>query len=321
MKLSVIIVSWNVKNDLVNCLRSIKENWPRQDFELIVVDNASTDGTIELLKSDFPEVKLIINEENRGFSAANNQGIKIAKGEYLFLLNPDTIVHCHSLDNLIKVLDENPTIGACGPKLLRSNGTTQISIGRYPTFRGILYRYTFFKSLRMFRAHYKRHCSYEPNKQLDIEFLSAAALMVRRSVIDQIGGWDERFFMYAEEADLCLRIRKAGWSMLYVPESVITHLHGRSAGHMSEAMRHFVFYQSLLIYFRKHRGVLQTRLFSFIFKPGVIISNVLDIFSFSVKYFVYILLSDRKKQSKSLSKLEKSLVFLGRYSWQFLFKA
>ena len=323
MKLSIIIVSWNVKDDLAVCLRSIYENRPHEQFEVIVVDNASKDGTVETLKSDFPQVRIIANDDNRGFSGANNQGIEIAEGEYLFLLNPDTIVHRNSLDNLIKIFDENPRVGACGPKILTGEGEIQASVGGLPTFRATLYRYTFLRPLGIFRKHYKGLSveKSEYDKQMNVELLSGAAIMVRRSVIEQVGPMDEAFFMYAEEGDLCLRIRKGGWTLLYVPESVITHLQGRSAARLSSANRQYILYSSLLLYFRKHRGGLTTRLFALIFKPAVIIRNIVNVFSCTVKYLFYVLLSDKRRKSKALAKLENSLVFLGRYSWRFLFNA
>jgi len=189
MKLSIIIISWNVEEALVNCLRSLEENQPCYEFEVIVVDNESTDGTVETIRKDFPEVVMIVNSENIGFSAANNQAIRIAKGRYLLLLNPDTIVHSQSLDNLVKVLDESPTAGACGPRIIDTDGKTCPSVGYVPTFRSVLYRKTIFRSLGIFRGHYKKLTAnaLDYDKQTDVEQLSGAALMVRRSVMNEIG--------------------------------------------------------------------------------------------------------------------------------------
>jgi len=321
MKLSVTIVSWNVKEELVNCLRSIEANRPGCEFEIIVADNASTDGTIEAVRKDFPQVRLIINKNNRGFSAASNQAIKIAKGEYLFLLNPDTVVHRYSLDNLVEVLDKNPDVGACGPKLIDEDSITYRSVGYIPTFRSILYAKTFFRMLGIFRGHYKKLTAdnLDYNRQTDAEQLSGSALMVRRSVMEEIGLWDESFFMYYEDVDLCLRIRKAGRRITYVGESVITHLGGKSSSQIS-AEKRIMLYRSLFIYLRKHKGKSKTRLFGLIFKPGVIIRDMLNIFSNIVTYITSAVLFDRQKTSKSLTKIKNSAIFLSRYSWQFLFK-
>lgn len=321
MKLSIIVVSWNVRDDIARCLRSIEENRPSCEFEIIVVDNASSDDSVDVLTKDFPDVVTVVNSENRGFAAANNQGIKAAKGEYILLLNPDTIVHAGALDRLIGFLDDNSDIGVCGPKLLNKDGITYHSIGRFPTFRATLHGKTFFRSMGIFRGYHKKlrtnDSSYD--RQTDVDQLSGAALLIRRSVIEEVGLMDESFFVYYEDVDLCLRIRKASWRIVYVPGSLITHIGGRSTVQVSASKR-IMLYKSLLIYFGKHRGRLATGLFSLVFKPGVIIREILNIFSGTVIYLISILLGNRKKRLKSLAKIENSAVFLGRYSWKFLFK-
>jgi len=322
LKLSVIIISWNVKDCLITCLRSIEANQPCCDCEIIVVDNASTDGTVDLLKREFSQVKLIANSGNKGFSAANNQAIKIAKGEYLLLLNPDTVVHPCSLDTLITFLDTSPDFGACGPKLLDADGRMHASIGYVPTFRSILYGKTIFRSLGLFQGHYRKlqTDNIDCSKQVDVEQISGAVLMVRCSLMKQIGLMDESFFLYYEDVDLCLRIRKAGWRIAYVPEAMITHTGGRSTLQVS-AKKKFMLYKSLLIYLRKHKGRFPTTLFSFIFKPGVIIKEMLNVFVGTVTFAFSILLSNRRRKRKSLLKIKNSTVFILRYMWYFLFKA
>jgi GT2 family glycosyltransferase len=321
MKLSIIIVSWNVKDDLLCCLQSIKENPASESFEIIVVDNGSGDGTVDAIGENFPGVIVIANSENRGFSAANNQAIKIAKGQYLFLLNPDTIIHPQSLDNLIKVLDEKPTAGACGPSFIDTDGTPHSSVGYLPTFRSLLYGKTFFRSLGIFRSHYKKLAATKFNydRQSEVEQLSGAALMVNRSVMNEIGLMDENFFLYYEDVDLCLRIRKAGWKIIYSPDSVITHIGGRSSMQVS-AKKRIMLYSSLFTYLRKHCGEFATGMFSLVFKPAVIIKDILSVFSGLIVYVFSVLTFNRKRQAKSLAKVINSAVFLIRYSWRFLFK-
>ena len=239
-----------MKEDLVNCLRSINENRPRAEFEIIVVDNASTDGSVDTIKSSFPDVKIIANGENLGFSAANNRAIRIAKGQYLFLLNPDTIVYPNSLDTLIAYLDDHAVVGACGPKFLEASGKAHSSVGYVPTFRALLYGRTFLRSLGIFRRRHKeltaRNLNFE--KTAEVEQLSGAALMVRRSVMEEIGSMDENFFMYYEDVDLCLRIRKAGFKIAFVPDSTITHIGGKSTEQVS-ARRRIMLYRSMFIFF------------------------------------------------------------------------
>ena len=321
MKLSIIVVSWNVKEDLGNCLRSIEENKPREEFEIIGVDNASTDGSVETIKKDFPDVKIIANSDNCGFSAANNQAIRIAKGKYVFLLNPDTIVYPNSLDTLTTFLDEHPDVGACGPKFLDANGQVHSSVGYVPTFRSLLYGRTFLRSLGIFRRRHKELTArnFDFEKSGDVDQLSGAALMVRRSVMEEIGLMDENFFMYYEDVDLCLRIRKTGFRIVYLPDSIITHIGGKSSDQVS-ARRRIMLYRSMFVYFRKHRGGFLTWLFGLIFKPGVIIDHILNVFSGIVAYLIFTLSFDRRRRLKSKNKLRNSASFLGKYSWEFLFK-
>lgn len=274
-----------------------------------------------MIKEEFLQVAVIANQENRGFAAANNQAIKIAKGEYLFLLNPDTIVHKNSLDNLIRALDEKHDAGACGPRLIDENNAFCPSIGYIPTFRSLLYSKTFFRLLGIFRGHYKKLTAnnFDYNKQNEVEQLSGAALMVRRSVMDKIGGMDEDFFLYYEDVDLCMRIRNAGFKIVYVPSATITHIGGLSSVQVS-ARKRIMLYKSLFIYFRKHKGKLQTSFFGLIFKPAVIIKDIFSVLASLIVYIFSVLVFDRNRQVKSLAKITNSTVFLARYSLQFLFK-
>lgn len=321
MKLSIIIVSWNVKEDLVNCLRSIEKNRPCEQFEVIVVDNASTDDTTETIKRDFPEIILVSNSKNRGFAAANNQGIKRSQGRYLLFLNPDTIIHAGSLDVLVRFMDDNSNVGACGPKLLNADGTTQPSARRFPTFRGALYRHTFLRSLRIFRSEYKKWLmkDFEHDRQMDVDQLMGSALMVRRSVIEQVGDMDESFFMYYEEVDLCYRIKKAGWRTVFVPEAVITHLGGQSAGRIPTKKR-MMMLTSMLIFFRKHRGRFATVIFSCVFKPAVILLDITNIVVATVKYVFAAIILNSNKRKKSAAAIKNSAILLGKYSWRLLFR-
>lgn len=321
MKLSIIIVSWNVREDLVRCLRSIEENRPFAEFKIIVIDNASSDGTVDSIKQDFPEVTVIANKENRGFAAANNQGIKKARGQYLFFLNPDTIVHPLSLDVLMNFMDGNSDAGACGPKLLNDDGTTQPSVRRFPTFRGVLYRHTVFRFLGIFRSEYKKWLMKDFNydREMDVDEVTGAALMVRRSVIDRIGGMDESFFMYYEEVDLCYRIKQSGWRTVFVPDAVVTHLGGRSASQIS-VMSRILMLTSLLIFFRKYRGKLATGFFSCVFKPAIILRDVCNVAIGAVTFIFATVASNNRKREKAAAKVKNSVILLRKYSWQLLFR-
>jgi len=320
MKLTIVIVNWNVKEDLINCLRSIEENRPCTFFEVVVVDNASSDGSIEAVKSRFPDVTIITNEQNRGFAVASNQGIEVSQGEYILFLNPDTIIHPGSLDSLISFLDNNPRVGVCGPKLLNGEGTIQRSVRRFPSFRGVLYRHTAFRFLGIFKDEYKKWVmkDFKHNRQMDVDQVMGSALMVRRSVIDNVGDMDEKFFMYYEEVDLCYRIKQAGWRVVFMPEAVITHLGGRSTGQIPVRKR-IMAMASLLKFFRKHRGKFVTGVFNCVFKPAIIVRDVMNVAAGAVTYIFAGIVLSKKGREKSVEKVKKSTILLAKYSW-LLFK-
>lgn len=317
MKLSIIIVSWNVREDLLRCMRSIEENKPSCTFEVIIIDNASTDGTLDMIKKCFSEVKLIKNHENCGFAAANNQGLKRLQGQYILFLNPDTIIHPKSLDILVEFMDSNEDVGACGPKLLNADGSTQDSVRCFPSFRGALHRHTVFKFLGIFKGAYRKWVMYDfkNDKQIDVDQVMGAALMVKKSITDKVGPMDERFFMYYEEVDLCYRIKQAGWRIIYKPEAVITHIGGSSSGQIPVSKR-IMAMTSLLKFFRKHRGTFVTRIFSCVFKPAIILRDLINIAAGAIKYIFATVTLDRQSRNKSAEKIRNSVIFLWRYCSQ-----
>lgn len=321
MKLSIIIVSWNVKTDLVNCLRSLQEHPCAEHHEVIVIDNNSSDDTVETVKADFPDVVIIDSSKNLGFAAGNNKGIQIAKGQYILLLNPDTIVHSAALDTLITFMDDNPDVGACGPKLLNEDGTIQRSVRRFPTFRASLYRHTILKPLCIFKKQYRKWLmkDFSYDCQAEVCQLMGAALLTRKSVIEQVGAMDEDFFMYYEEVDLCYRIKNAGWRVVFNPEAVITHLGGRSAEQIPAGKRTMMLI-SMLTYFKKHKGAFATGVFGIIFKPLVLLIHFYYLSIELIKYFFAILLFDRSRQARCVKRIRNNAVFLGKHSWSFLFK-
>jgi GT2 family glycosyltransferase len=315
-KLSIIIVSWNVREDLLGCLKSVRDNKPSDEYEVIVVDNASSDGTVECIRREFPTVTLIANEQNWGFAGANNEGIQKAEGQYILLLNPDTIVHKTSLDTLICFMDSNPNVGACGPKPLNIDGMTQASVRRFPTFRGALHRYTILRNLGIFRKSYNNWLmkDFGYDKQTDVEQLMGAALMVRRSAIEQVGMMDERFFMYYEEVDFCYRLKQRGWRIVFVPEATITHLGGRSAGQVPAARRVMRF-ASMFAFFRKHRGRFEAAMFSIVFKPGVIAADVCRFTAGLFAYLYALTTLDAERRDKSLTRIRNAAAWLIGVHW------
>jgi len=321
MKLSIIIVSWNVREGLLRCIRSIEENKPSCTFEVIIVDNASTDGTVDIIQKHFSEISLIINNDNRGFAAANNQALKKSQSKYILFLGPDTIIHPKSLDILVEFMDSNEDAGACGPKLLNGEGTIQRSVRRFPSFRGVLYRHTAFRFLGIFKDEYKKWVmkDFKHNRQMDVDQVMGSALMMRMSVIEQVGRMDESFFMYYEEVDLCYRIKQAGWRVVFMPEAVITHLGGRSTGQIPVRKR-IMAMASLLKFFRKHRGKFVTGVFNCVFKPAIIVSDVINVATGAITYIFAVMALNKKGREKSIEKVKKSTILLAKYSWWLLFK-
>jgi len=321
VELSIVIVSWNVKEDLARCLGSIEQYPCSRRFEVIVVDNASEDGSAEMVRRDFGQVKLIQNGENRGFAAANNLGIKQSQGRYVLLLNPDTSVHAGALDTLVGFLDENQDVGICGPRLLNEDGSTQPSVRRFPTLPGILHCFTIFRFIPVFRWHYRRWMmrDFKYDRQRDVDQVMGAALLVRRSVLDELGGMDEAFFMYYEEVDLCYRAKQAGWRIVFLPEAVITHTGGRSTGQIP-VKRRIMTLRSVLTFLRKHRGRGSTRLFSLVFKPAVVLQDVYHLAMGLLTMAYGVVTFNGRKRTGGAEKVARSTVSLVKYSWQILFR-
>jgi GT2 family glycosyltransferase len=226
--LSIIIVSWNVRRDLEVCLRSLRDN---SDFphEIIVVDNASADDTLQMLQA-YPEVQLIANPDNRGFAAANNQGLAVARGDWLLLLNPDTIVPPSGLRTLLNFARAHPKAGVIGPRLLNPDGSLQYSCRHFPTISAAMFRHTFmgrlFPHIRSMRDYLM--CDWPHDEPREVDWLSGACMLINRQAYTQIGGLDEGFYWGSEDVDYCYRMHQAGWKVLYTPQPAIVHAIGRS---------------------------------------------------------------------------------------------
>jgi GT2 family glycosyltransferase len=234
LDLSVVIVSYNVRQHLLACLESVRASLQAGELcgEAIVVDNASRDGTVEAVRAAFPEVEVIVNRENRGFAAANNQGIRRSRGRVVVLLNPDTRVEGDALVQMMRVLDENPEIGVVGPRLVYPDGRTQPSRRRFPTLLTGFLESTvvqdYWRDNRVLRRYYVADRSDDERQEVD--WLVGACLAVRRQAIQTAGLLDERFFLYSEEVEWCWRIRKAGWRIVYLPDATVYHHESASAG-------------------------------------------------------------------------------------------
>lgn len=250
--ISICIVNWNGREVLRNCLLSLRTGNEPLHLAVIVVDNASTDGSVQMMQSDFPDVALICNTANRGFAGGNNQGAAQATGRYLLFLNNDTVVQPASLTQLVQFLDAHADVVAAGPKLIGSDGKPQRSGRNLPTLRAMLHAGVLpVRWIRIFARRYRTYRdAFDPNVSGPVPQLAAAALLVRPVPFTAAGGWDEAFEFGVEDVDLCVRLAKVG-KIHYLSEAWITHL-GRVSSHLDRG-RVFRSYQCGHVrYFRKH---------------------------------------------------------------------
>lgn len=267
-QLSVIIVNWNVADLLADCLQSLSEGRDDVALEVIVVDSASQDGSVSMMRRDFPWVQVLAQSENVGFPRGNNIGIAAARGAYVLLLNPDTVVLNGALARMVAYVDANADVGVLGPQLRYPDGTIQSSRRRFPTRLTAFFESTWLERwapgdiLRDYRV-----LDVAEDQVVDVDWVMGAAMMVRREVVDTVGGMDEGYFMYSEELDWCRRIKDAGWRVVYFPEAVIVHHEGKSSEQVVTE-RHIYFQQAKLRYFRKYHG----RLFAFALRLFLIMS-------------------------------------------------
>ena len=256
LDLSVVIVNWNVRDLLRRCLHSILASYKLQvtSLHIIVVDNGSSDGSVEMVRTEFPTVHLIANTENRGFPAANNQGLTVAQGRYILLLNPDTEIVGDALATMVAFADAHPDVGMVGPQLLYPDGSVQSSRRRFPTLATGFLESTWLERYAPRRLLERYEFLDQPDDVAqDVDWLYGAALMGRREAIEQVGPMDEGFFMYSEELDWCRRFREAGWRVVYLPAAQIIHYEGKSSEQVVAA-RHVHFQTSKVRYFRKYHG-------------------------------------------------------------------
>lgn len=255
--LSVIIVSWNVRDLLRRAITSVYASWGKQPgLEIIVVDNASHDDSVAMLHADFPDVQVVANTENRGFTGGNNQGLAAATGDFLLLLNPDAEIVGDALPRMVEYLQAHPDVGMVGPHLLNPDGSVQSSRRHFPTLPVLFLESTWLEKLaprKLLRYYYAQE---QPDNAVqDVDWITGAAMLTRCEVVKQVGGMDEGFFMYSEELDWCHRIRSAGWRTVYFPGARVIHHEGKSSEQVVPA-RHVYFQSSKVRYTRKYHGAV-----------------------------------------------------------------
>lgn len=254
MTLSVIIVNYNGREVLPDCLESLQRFLGRIYFEVLVVDNASRDDSVEFLRKEFPWVAVIENSENLGFARGCNIGMSSSKGEMILFLNPDTRLQNDALTPLLDFLLKNPSVGLIGPRIVYTDGRFQPSCGKLPTALGEIRDKMLYALAKSNIAGVASLLERKYTNVRSVGWLTGACLLARREAVDAVQGFDERIFMYFEDKDLCKRIAEAGWSVVYFPGAIVSHLLGKSSqGSDSIRLRH-IYRTSQRYYYKKHLG-------------------------------------------------------------------
>jgi GT2 family glycosyltransferase len=269
---SVVIVSHNCREPLRACLRSLDDERVLTPLEVIVVDNDSSDDTGYTVASEFPWVRLIVNRTNAGFARAINEGIKFTSGEHLLLLNPDTVVPPGALGRLVGELERRPRVGMLGCKLVRPDGTFDHACKRgFPTVLSALYYFSGlagrFPDSPRFAQYTAAHLGVDETGTVDA--INGAFMLVRRSAVDDVGGLDERYWLWAEDLDWCHRFWEHGWEVLYWPEVEVIHLKSASVGEHRSLRLNFAFHKSIWLFYKKHHAPHRSPLLSALVTLGV----------------------------------------------------
>jgi len=249
---SIILVSWNTRELLLGCLESLSAAVGTLRTDIWMVDNGSTDGSVAAVRERFPLVRLLENDGNPGFAAANNQAIAASAGRYTLLLNSDTIAEPASIERLVRFADGQPTAGIIGARLLNRDGSFQASFADFPSLRSELLSVTGIGP-RLFGRWYPSYGPRRSQMARRVDWIQGACMLARRAAIEQAGPMDEQYFMYNEEIDWCMQMWRAGWEVWYLPEARIVHYGGQSTRQIRHAMVQAL-YRSKVRFFRKHYG-------------------------------------------------------------------
>ena len=260
-EVSIVIVNWNTCNILRDCLVSVYKQTESIEFEVIVVDNASTDNSVAMVKTQFPQAILIQNDVNRGFAAANNQGIEIARGRYVLLLNPDTVVLYDAITKGVSFADAHPDAAIVGCRVLNPDRTLQSTCFMFPSILNLVlsssYLYKLFPKIKLFGR--EQMTWWDRTDEREVDVVTGCFMLVKREAINQVGLMDEQFFMYGEETDWCYRFKHTGWKILFTPDAEIMHLGGQSSKQAAPEMA-LQLRGSILRFISKHRSRLEYKL-------------------------------------------------------------
>lgn len=258
MDVSIIIVAWNVRQLVYDCLKSVYDETKGINFEVIYVDNASEDGSVEMVKKEFPDVRIIENQKNEGFIRANNQAIEISRGRYVLLLNSDTLVLDNAIAKTVKFADEHPEAAAVGCKVFYADRSLQRDCFMYPSLLNMLISATYlnkiFPKSKFFGR--ERMTWWDFNDVREVQTICGCYSLVRMEAIKQVGVMDEAYYVYGDDPDWCYRFNKAGWKNLFMPHAQIIHYGGQNTSHRPEKFK-LQLYGSILIFMRLHRSRLE----------------------------------------------------------------
>lgn len=276
--LSICIVNFQAGDYLRGCLGSIMANPPQGAYEIIIVDNGSTDGSLKMLQDEFPAVTVIANPTNLGFTAPMNQALYLAQGQFLLLLNPDTLIHPQAFDRLLDFMHEHPQVGICGPKVLNTDGSLQAPCRRgesrpWAVISYFIGLHRLFPGSKLFGGYVMNYMHEDTTHE--VAGVAGSCMLVRRAVIDQIGYLDERFFAYQEDADYCFQARRAGWQVYYVPAARVTHFGGEGGSRVQPYRSIFAWHRSYWLYYRKNLAGDYFFLFNWVFYLAMLVKLAL----------------------------------------------
>lgn len=250
--LSIIIINWNTKEALLNCLNSIANTVKGIKYELIIVDNASTDGSAEAIAQKYPSAKIIKNDYNLGFARAVNQGMNKAQGKYFLSLNSDTRVNAGALELMIKFMDENPSVGIAGAQLINEDNSLQNSFDNFPNLATVLLNKS---ALRLLFPSKYLNKDNQPATSFEVESVVGACMIIRPSALKDTGYFDEDYFIFLEETDLCLRMKRKGWKVMALPDAKVYHLQGETKKQILIPTK-IEYLNSLYKFFHKNKSTL-----------------------------------------------------------------
>jgi N-acetylglucosaminyl-diphospho-decaprenol L-rhamnosyltransferase len=273
LDLSIVIVNWNTRDLLRDCLTSVYASEGDFAFQVVVVDNCSQDGSISMVRDEFPLVHLIESEINGGYAYANNLGLRRLVARYYLLLNADTMLPPHALQEMLQFMDTHAEAGIAGPKLVMSNGSLDLACRRgFPTVENSCYKLfglsRLFPKSRRFGAYNLTYL--DPDETSEVDSVVGAFMMVRGEVVEEVGGLDEEFFMYAEDLDWALRAKQAGWKVYYYPEVTVLHYKRQSSDQNRNRAR-YEFWRAMYVFYRKHYAAETPFLIHYLVLGGLVL--------------------------------------------------